>query len=108
MNNITIKRRIIYISESDYEDLVSSLEKIELYDDENVDLSVDECKKYEKKRNIKDVVAMYLWFTLKNKIDDVSVDTYEHIENYLKRHLKIVNVLEEGVETNDNNNCGEN
>lgn len=101
MDNVTIKKRIIYIPEKEYEKLLSELECIELYDDEIIDMSIDECRKYENKRNIEDVVSMYIWFTVKNRIDSVSSDTYAHIERFLRRHLKVIKdeVVEEICES---------
>ena len=46
-------------------------------------------------------VSMYIWFTVKNRIDSVSSDTYAHIERFLRRHLKVIKdeVVEEICES---------
>lgn len=80
----------VVLTNDEYREVLNEICEIYKFNDRNTWLTVDECKKLEKRNKLIDVIWFYLWLLEMNEnpIKD-NRDTLDYIDNFLEEHLVI-------------------
>ncbi|MBQ7818451.1 MAG: hypothetical protein IJ341_02010 [Bacteroidales bacterium] len=80
----------VVLTNDEYREVLNEISEIYKFNDRNTWITVDECKKLEKRNKLIDVIWFYLWLLEMNENPNKDDrDTLDYIDNFLEEHLVI-------------------